>query len=137
MDLGDYRTNVPLAGFVQFHLSELVPGATTFEVANFYGERIDSKGDPRTLDGVHLYEFEGDIMNVDLDTPTGPDLDIFLDSYTTVPRLSILSAMTSSYAEDGLIQIRMKVVPDSDGDGEDDYYRLTCSFDLSLIYLAP
>jgi hypothetical protein len=137
MDLGDYRTNVPLAGFTQFHLSELAPGVTTFEVADFYGERVDSRGDPRLLDGVNLYEFEGDIMTVNLDTPTGQSLGLFLDSYTDVPHLSVLPAMTSSYADDGLIQIRMKVVPDSDGDGEDDFFRLTCAFDLSLVYLAP
>jgi hypothetical protein len=137
MDLGDYRTNEPLAGFVQFDLSELAPGATTFEVAQFYGERTDTKGDPRALDGVHLYEFEGDIMEVDLMASTGPDLGVFLDSFTDAPRLSVLPAMTSSYAADDLIQLRMKVVPDSDGDDEDDYFRLRCAFELRMTYLAP
>jgi hypothetical protein len=137
MDLGDYRTNVPLAGFAQFRLSELAPGVKTFEVADFYGERVDSRGDPRSLAGVHLYEFEGDIMAVDFDTPIGTDLGIFLDSFTDFPHLSVLSAMTSSYAADGLIQIHMRVIPDSDGDDEDDFFRLTCTFSLSLVYLAP
>jgi hypothetical protein len=138
MDLGDYRTNETLLGFAQFHLSEIAPGPAIFEAAVFGGERIaGGTGDARALDGVHLYEFEGDIMAVDLQTPTGPDLGVFLDSYADFPKLDVLPIMTSSYAEDGLIQLRMKVVPDSDGDSVDDYFRLTCSFDLRLVYLVP
>jgi hypothetical protein len=137
LDLGDYRTNETLAGFVQFDLSELAPGTKTFESATLYGERIGGAGNPRALSGIHLAEFEEDITTADLETPTGPDLGVFLDSLTSVPSMDVLPAMTSSYAADGLVQFRLRALPDTDGDDADDYFRLLCALDLSMIYLAP
>jgi hypothetical protein len=130
---GDERI---LAGFIQFRLGELVPGVTAFESASVAGERVaNGDGDPRGLDGVKVYEFEGDIATVDLNTPTGPSLGVFLDSFADFPRLSILPALTSTYAEDGLVQLHLKAAPD--GDGEADYYRLLCAFSLLVTYIAP
>jgi hypothetical protein len=141
MHLGDNDENQTLGGFVQYHLDELAPGIDEYEYAQLYGERLGGlgKGQPNGLDPVRVREFSGDILLAGLDTTVGPDLGVFIQSTAVeYPNLSVLPAMTSSYADDELIQFRLRLEPQmSNLDDSDDYFMVACDLELRLRYLAP
>jgi hypothetical protein len=140
MHLGDNDRNQALGGFVEFDMSQLAPGAGQYESAILWGERLGGMGSgtPSGLDPVRVHEFETDILSANLVTPVGPDLGIFMQSTVDFPDVDVLSAMTSTYAQDGLVQFRLLIEPvSSDLDGVDDYFMIKCGLELRLRYLAP
>jgi hypothetical protein len=138
--LGDNDRNQTLGGFVQFRLTDLMPGIVEYEYAHLYGERLggQGKGDPRSIDPAHVREFSEDILLAGPDTAVGPSLGIFIQSLVDFPHVSVLPAMTSSYADDGLIQLRLRMEPSTTNlNGADDYFLIACGLELSVKYLAP
>jgi hypothetical protein len=140
LNLGDDDQNQALGGFVQFHLSDLVPGVVEYGSAFLWGERSGplGEGDPRTLDPIRVREFSENILLAGPSTVFGPDLGVFIEAFVTYPSLSVLPAMTSTYADDGLIQFRLRGEPDESNDNdENDYFAIVNGLALSLEYLAP
>jgi hypothetical protein len=139
MHLGDNEDNLVLGGFVQYRVDQLAAGVKEYEYAVLAGDRLqgEGKGDPRTIDPAHVREFSEDILLANSDTQVGPDLGIFIQSLND-PSTDVLPAMTSSFAEDGLIQFRVRMEPKTTNENDaDDYFLIACGLELNLRYLAP
>lgn len=138
MYIGDSDSNRTLFGMLQFDLGGVPDNVVLWEKARFHlGERIRREGEPTTLGGVHIYEFEAPIDIVDLYTELGADVaELTITGKSTV---EILDAMSSDYAKDDLVQLLVRTVLPSNNQnpGINDRWSFKCEGFISVAYYVP